>query len=146
MLNCSLLETVTIPPDSQLTGLDECVFSGCPALSSLFLQSSVEWIGPESYQACYSLSTLVIGQPSKLEVLLSVPPRWPGFHPIPDSVKRLGLMTDWATSSQCALVFGRESRLESIEKTSRRPLPTCRCFVGISTRSLKRIRSHMEFS
>jgi hypothetical protein len=145
-LECSMLETVTMPPDSQLARLDEWAFYGCGLISSIFLPASVECIGKDCFQHCHSLSTLTFGEPSRLEVLLSVPPRWPGFHPIPDSVKRLGLMTDWASSSQCVLGFGLDSRLESVEKTSDTVLPTCRCFVVISTRSLKRIRSHTEFS
>jgi hypothetical protein len=140
-----MLETVTIPPDSQLTRIDESAFSGCALVSSICLPASVDSIGMDCFRECYALSTLTFGEPSKLEVLLSVPPQWSGFHRIPDSVKRLGLMTDWAGSSQCVLVFGLESRLESVEMASRTLLPTCRCFVVISTRSLKRIRSHTEF-
>jgi hypothetical protein len=145
LTGCMKLETVVILPDSRLARLDEAVFSECEQLSSLFLPPSVESIGEQCFEACKALRTLSFGSPSRLETLMDVPPCWPGVHAIPDSVKKLGLWPDPEGSRDCVLAFGAESMLESIGITSHRPPQCGRCFVQISSRGLKRIRSGMEF-
>jgi hypothetical protein len=146
LLYCHSLENVTILPDSQLVRFEESVFCECKLLRSLFIPASVEYIGVRCFEKCNSLSTLMFGLPSRLESLLDIPPHWVGFHEISDGVKHLGLRPDWPSGpSECVLTFGMDSKLETIGSSSRKILPSCRSFVQISSRSLKRIRSHLEF-
>jgi hypothetical protein len=143
---CRSLENVTILPDSQLVRFEESFFGRCKLLRSLFIPASVEFIGVRCFEKCNSLSTLAFGSPSRLGSLLDIPPRWVGFHEIPDCVKHLGLCPDWRSGpSECVLTFGMDSKLETIGSSSRKIFLSCRSFVRISSRGLKRIRSHLEF-
>jgi hypothetical protein len=142
---CQKLETLILLPDSQLVRLEDSVFNRCRRLSALFIPVPVESIGANCFSDCNSLFTLTFGSPSHVERLMDIPPFWSGFHSIPDSVKQLGLCPNPGVSGECVLVFGTESRLERIKITAGRLPPKSRCFVQLSSRSLKRIRSGMEF-
>jgi hypothetical protein len=140
---CEVLTEVIFPSDSQLVMLGAAVFRECSRLSSLFIPSSVEEIGVDCFHECFAMETMTLGAPSRLRVLKDVPLCWRGFKEIPDSVKCLCVAMNWRRSYKCTLVFSVESSLERIE-TPRHAMPS-RCFLGVSSRNLKRIRSHLEF-
>jgi hypothetical protein len=146
LFGCRRLESVTIMADSQLVCLGDWVFAGCALLQSLFIPGSVESIGIGCFDRCTSLSKLTFGFPSDLETLLDIPPRWPGVHGIQNSVKHLGLCPDWTGASECVLVFGCQSKLEKVEPRRMKSGSSCRCFLQISSQSLKRIRTDLEFA
>jgi hypothetical protein len=140
---CTLLNAVIFPSDSQLITLGAAVFRECRQLRSLCIPSSVEEIGVDCFHECFAMETLTLCAPSRLRVLKDVPLCWRGFKEIPDSVKCLCVAMNWRRSYECTLIFGVNSSLARIE-TSRHAIPS-RCFLRISSRSVKEIRSHLEF-
>jgi hypothetical protein len=143
LTDCEAVCNIVILPDSQLVRLERSFCDGCERLQSLFIPASVEFIGVRCFEKCDALSQLTFGAPSRLENLLDIPPRWDGFHAIPDGVTLLGVC---ARSGECVLLFGRDSKLEMIGNPSRMIRVGCHSFVQLSSRSLKRIRSHLEFA
>jgi hypothetical protein len=144
-IDCFELVSFAVLPDSKLLGLDDCVFCGCSALPSLTIPHTVVAIGAECFQGCRSLSTLTFESPARIRDLLDIPPRWTGFQPIPDTVERLQFYPHSQQSCYCALMFGRDSKLGRIEMRGRFDEPVPRLFVQASSRSLKALRSLLEF-
>jgi hypothetical protein len=141
---CERLEKVSFSGDSQLAMLDQAVFHRCRKLVSLFIPSSVENVGLDCFHECDAMTALALCAPSNLRVFNDVPLCWSGLKEIPDSVECLCLGKDWGRSSECTLVFGVESRLARI-KTPRYPRRS-KCFLRVSSRSVKLFRSNLEFN
>jgi hypothetical protein len=149
--NCSGLEVVTFPTDSKLVRIGAKAFDSCRALKSLSLPPLLEFVGRHCFLYSLSLSTLTFASPSRLRELLDVPPAWTGMKEIPDSVEILRLSRFGCYPDYCTLIFGDESRLREL-RTNRKPdepfhrsLERFRVFARATSRSLKLIRSNIEF-
>jgi hypothetical protein len=118
-------------------------------LKSLFLPASVEFVGKDCFEGCTRLASLTFGSPSHLRELLNAPYRLSGVVSIPDSVEILGQCGYLKGRSRQVLSFGVESRLSEIRAKSFRYFDArrvpCRCFLNVSSRSLKVLRKKLEF-
>jgi hypothetical protein len=159
-LRCARLVTVTVPAGSKLVRIEKQAFSRCSSLGQLCLPPSLEYVGENCFEGCDSMSTLEFSTACHLRELLDLPPKWSGLREIPDSVEilrlpSLGMRPKWepwdalhavfgppkgnAEPSEYALNFGRESKLTKVLTCTPRSL------LRMSSRSLKILRSDMEF-
>jgi hypothetical protein len=89
--SCTSLEAVTFSGGSQLVRIEERAFMSCSSLQSLCLPPLVEFIIKSRFRRCWSMSSLIVASPCRVRELLGLPPIWPGFNEISDSVEILGL-------------------------------------------------------
>jgi hypothetical protein len=82
---------------------------------------------------------------TQLRELLDLPPRLVGVQDIPDSVEVLCLSSIFQRPCFRAVKFGRESRLVEIKRPSAEITSARRCFLGVSSASLKVLRLNLEF-
>jgi hypothetical protein len=143
--NCERLETVTFPPDSKLTRLEHSAFEGCGSLRSICLPSSTVCVDKECFGECYALSTLTFSSPCNLRTLLDLPPYSPAVIAIPDTVEELGFSFCAEPPGLLTLTFGRDSKLSHLHATRDPALRFTRCFLRVTTTSLKVLRCLMEF-
>jgi hypothetical protein len=145
-MDCYTLQSVRFLPDSKLLRVGESAFALCRRLSSLSIPPLVEFIGKHCFAGCSSLSILPFEPPSRIRALLDLPPRWFGFHPIPDSVEQLAFQPACPAGEHYLLTFTYESNLVSLDPSEQRPLTLYRSFVHLSSRSLSAIRANLEFT
>jgi hypothetical protein len=136
---CNRLMTVTFPPDSKLRRIERQAFWGCSSLEVLCIPSCVEYVGKQCFARCNSLSSLVLSSPCRIRELLDLPPQGIPLNAIPDSVTVLGFSTEEYCIHQYQLTFGRESELARVITLAKRS------FLSITGRSLKVLRSSLEF-
>jgi hypothetical protein len=74
---------------------------------------------------------------------LDVPPRWSGFHTIPDSVEQL-LVSNLQGRGDWDFDFGADSRLKSVKTLANRK--HVKSLLRISSFGLKGIRAELEFA
>jgi hypothetical protein len=147
--SCKQLSTFRLPLDSKLARIERSAFARCSSLASFFVPSSVEFVSDLVFPKCRSLSTFTFGTPCRVRELLDLPPRWTGIHDIPDCVEMLGLKPTLELGTHSALMFGRDSSLRQVCTSSimdllQSPRPY-RTFLQVSTPSLARFRSMLEF-
>jgi hypothetical protein len=149
--NCRALESVIFPKDSKLVRIERMAFGHCFSLTSLSLSPLLEFVGEHCFVDSSSFSTLTFSSPSRLRELLDLPPLWTGCNQIPDFVEVLHLCRSDLHPDPCTLTFGDESRLREVRTSGeivglfRPPGPQFRYVVGATSRSLKLIRSNLEF-
>jgi hypothetical protein len=136
---------VTFPPNSKLMRIASKAFWKCSSLTSLAFPSSLTVIGERCFDECPALLNLTFVAPSQLRDLLDLPEHLAGLQEIPDSVERLRLGGISAHGCFRPVSFGRESRLVEVRKTDTQLTSANRCFLQVSSRSLKVFRSRMEF-
>jgi hypothetical protein len=147
---CSSLERVTLPVDSKLARIGRSAFLGCGVLRSLALPSSVEVVAPCCFLGAPALTVLTFASPSRIRELGDWPRMWTGSHEIPDSVEVLAVGAERRTST-LTLLFGPDSQLRQLPmrfdstRESRAPFVRRSCFLRVSSRSLKLLRSGLEF-
>jgi hypothetical protein len=139
---CEALTAVNFASDSKLVEIT-AAFLECVSLKSFVVPSVVEIIDESSFENCVSLTELIFAPPSHVRQLLSLPPVWPGWHEIPDSVEELAIWIDRDTPSSYRLTFGPESKLKRLRPMRWRVLG--RSFLQVSSRSLKSLRLNLEF-
>jgi hypothetical protein len=139
--NCSSLEEIVFQSDSQLVRIGGSAFLSCSAIPSISLPPLVEAVGDDCFSYCEVLSTLTFSYPCRVRELLALPPRWSGVMEIPDSVEILRFWRWPDNSPNCSLAFGCESRLREFRSSPW----LCSVFVSITSRSLKILRSNIEF-
>jgi hypothetical protein len=139
--NCHQLASVLFPLDSRLIRIGVGAFTKCLSLTSFSLPSSVEILGSVCFDQCHSLSDFRISSPSKIRDVRDLPS---GFSEIPDSVELLQFKIQGKKQTQRILQFGTDSKLTYIDVFSR-SLRNKRCFLRVSTGTLKRLRSQFEF-
>jgi hypothetical protein len=148
--DCRSLEEVKIREDSQLIRIQGSAFALCSSLRTLFIPSSVEFVGVECFRNCSSLSALGFSSAPKIRELLSLPPVRPDPIAIPDSVEILDFSPDMGRALSCTLQFGEGSKLTEFHRVVRRltwsGFSPYRLFVRVSSRTLKRFRSNLEFA
>jgi hypothetical protein len=144
-ISCETLDTITFPPDSKLTRLGTGAFCGCRSLTSILLPSSVVHVGGRCFRECYALSSLTFSSPCNVETLLDLPPYSPTEIAIPDTVCELGFLSWAGCPGNFTLTFGRDSKLSHIGPSSDPGFHFVRCFLRVSTNSLKVLRGLMEF-
>jgi hypothetical protein len=148
---CGSLEAVIFPEDSKLARIEAMAFSYCFHLKSISLPQLLEFVGEACFFQSLYLSTLTFSSPSRLRELFDVPPSWEGFKEIPDSVEVLHLCRSGLHPVHCTVTFGRESRLREVRASAGPPglplglITECRSFMRATPRSLKLIRSNLEF-
>jgi hypothetical protein len=141
--DCSSLAEVIFAVDAKLVRIEEFAFSRCSSLHAIALPPLVEYVGRFCFSHCRYLLALTFSSPCRIREWLDVPPM-SCFGQIPDSVEILDL-TRWCNYPRGFVVdFGHESRLT---KTMICDLPnqSQRCFLRLSSRSLKLFRSNLEF-
>jgi hypothetical protein len=149
-IDCRKLNAITFTPDSKLTRIQAGAFVNC-SLESFTIPSSVEFIDKCVFELCWSLSKLIFSVPCQLRELLSLPPTWLGFHDIPDSVEELALPMDRTDPFAYELSFGDESKLKQVRTDFVESFMLVgwdvpgRSLLRISPRSLKALRSNLEF-
>jgi hypothetical protein len=154
--NCQKLEAVIFAKESSLVRIERAAFAHCFSLQSFSLPPLVDFIGEDCFCEASSLSTLTFASPSHVQELLDVPALWTGFKEIPDSVEVLQLCRSRDDRDACALTFGDESRLVEVSTSADPPelrlggpyqpsVAKFRCFLRVSTRSVKLFRSNLEF-
>jgi hypothetical protein len=141
---CRKLAAVIVPADSKLVRIEAGAFEKCSTLTALFIPPLVEFVGEACFTECSALCSLTFAPGCHLRQLLDLPPVWPGFHDIPDSVEDLAFKGGSRRTHPSALLFGDESRLIRVRAGSEFPGPR-RSFLRVSSRSLKIFRSTLEF-
>jgi hypothetical protein len=152
---CSALRSVTFPPDSKLARIEESAFSKCGRLQSFFVPSQVEFIGEKCFYECLCVTQLTFVSPSHVRELLDLPLRLDDSvcQSIPDSVEVLSFCGCPRGGRGHDLDFGRESRLKQI-RVRDDPIEfwsfslldrRMRCFLRVSSRSLRIFRQNLEF-
>jgi hypothetical protein len=141
---------VTFPSDSRLLRIEHRLFSNCRSLRSLVIPALVEFIGYESFQQTYSLSSLSFASQSHLRELRDWPPGASQSLGLPDAVEFLSFRQDITHPLRCVLTFDRDSRLRLIAAM---PIPgspggtvPLRVIVHVTSRSLKVFRLDLEFA
>jgi hypothetical protein len=142
--NCAQLATVTFPPDSELERIQRGAFCACASLRSFTVPASVTFIGEERFLGCRALSHLAFVAPPKIRELLDIPERLVGLQEIPDSVEKLRIGISGQHFFR-TVSFGRESKLVVVKPVERMKTSVNRCFLQVSSASLKVFRSTMEF-
>jgi hypothetical protein len=140
---CKSLEEVTLLRNSKLVRIELRAFAECPLLRSIRIPPRVEFVGDCCFSGCASLSNFEFSWPCRLQELLDLPPRWQGPAEIPDSVEILRFVQDPEYPRE--LSFGRESRLVKVAVRDAEPPQRRRSLPVVSTRSLKALRSNLEF-
>jgi hypothetical protein len=144
--SCSSLVTISFELESQLKRIESFAFSDCEQVKALSVPSSVEFIGDMCFHQCACLTDFTIASPSRLRRLLSLPPMLLGPFDVPDSVEVfLDVQERPIARGGLTLSFGKDSRLEDVFVCARMYSKTARGFVRAAHRSLKRIRSRLEF-
>jgi hypothetical protein len=150
--DCTKLESIIFASDSKLVRIEAQAFGYCLCLKSFFLPPLLEFIGENCFSGSSSFSILTFASPSRLQELLDVPVLWRGFEAIPDSVEVLQLCPSRGGPPSCTLTFGDDSRLRMVRTNAdsevqsiQSYVPLFRYFVRVSSRSLKMIRSNLEF-
>jgi hypothetical protein len=170
--SCSSLQSVVFAPDSKLTTIGPSAFQNCEALQALWLPPLVTWIGEACFTGCWYLQTFAFSSPCRLRKLLDLPPVSPGVREIPDSVEVLRFRRPADSRVEYTLVFGRESKLREVacktgdaeapERSAEeetgwgwpwgtrveppvKPALPMRSFLLVTSRSLKRFRSNLEY-
>jgi hypothetical protein len=140
---------LSLSAESELARIENNAFEGCCVLTSMFLPSSVEFVGESCFENCVSLSSLRFGSPSHLRELLDLPRPLSGVIDIPDSVETLGLFGSFREQANQVLRFGVDSRLNQIKaakvKDARDTSLVRRSLLLVSTRSVKMMRMNLEF-
>jgi hypothetical protein len=150
-MGCSRLQAVILGADSQLVRIEEAAFESCRALTAIHLPPLVEFVGAGCFTECKSLSVFTFSSPCRIRLLWDLPPFWSGLRVIPDSVEHLAFRRDRHPDEKDALTFSRESRLKafcaraSYLMSDSHLVRDSRCFMQVSTRSLKTVRSDLEF-
>jgi hypothetical protein len=152
--SCTALERVTFESGSQLKRVEDCVFTDCRALASLSIGSLVEFVGNLCFEGCGCLKNFTFSSPAQLVEVRSLPPDLTGAIDVPDSVEGLHWLKRPCNGRKApvrtTLTFGRESRLAAITIAGKTPKSSkrrcARVFVCLSARTLKRLRSSLEFS
>jgi hypothetical protein len=150
------LKAVTFASDSTLVRIEKLAFEHCCSLQPLFLPPLLEFVGENCFYGSSSLSRLTFASPSSLRELLDLPLLSTDFQAIPDSVEVLQMCRSCFVPHFCALTFGNESRLRAVRTNElheidpgirwfQPSLLEVRYFVRVSSRSLKIIRSNLEF-
>jgi hypothetical protein len=149
--NCRGLEAVTFQSGSHLLRIEGWAFQACFSLKSLSFPPLLEFVGGHCFVGSPSFSTLTFSSPSRVRELLDVPALAGGFIEIPDSVEVLQLSQPGGHPDSCTLTFGDESGLRGL-RAKIKPVglfgPSVGrfgYFVRVTTRSLKLIRSNLEF-
>jgi hypothetical protein len=137
--DCQSLVTVAFPADSNWVRIGSRTFSACYSLQRICLPSAVEFIKWDCFWQCVKLSDLLFSSPCRLKELWDLPLVWPGLREIPDSVEFVAFSIYRGEKAEYALEFGRESKLRQIQTLARRSL------LRVSSRTLKRFRSELEF-
>jgi hypothetical protein len=147
--SCAKLSTFTFPRDSKLTRIKRFTFADCSSLTSLTVPSSVGLVQCFAFETCDSLTDFRFETPCQVRELLDLPPRWTGIHDIPDCVEVFSFSPNLDEQCDSALIFGRDSKLCQVDVSP--PVDPsnisgpCRTFLQVSTPSLKRFRSILEF-
>jgi hypothetical protein len=142
---------VFLEVDSEIVRIGDGAFQNCWALRSLFLPSSVEFVGEGCFGGCNELSSLTFGSPSHLRELLDLPRSLSGFIGIPDSVEPLGIFGRLRGVQTQVLSFGVESKLNETRTAKLTAFDTRfdsrvrRSLLVVSSRILKVFRTKLEF-
>jgi hypothetical protein len=142
---CKSLVTITFPSDSKLVRIERFAFLGCSLLKAFAIPASVTFIGESCFENCYAFSNLTFMPVPQLRELLYLPPHLVGTQEIPDSVEVLCVSGEFEPQCFRAVSFGRESRLAEIKRMRVELTLAPRCFVRVSTASLKVFRMRLEF-
>jgi hypothetical protein len=143
---CAMLAVVRFARDSELPSIGELAFSACRALGSMVLALSLVHVGRDCFAGCISLFQLSFATPSQLRELGNRPPMWSeAMTQISDSVEILQLPREIEWRAGYVLNFGRESKLNEIRAWWPARNGIRRMFLQLSIRSLKALRSGLEF-
>jgi hypothetical protein len=142
---CSRLARIGFSQNSHLLRIEKAAFSKCTSLQSIEIPASVEYIGENCFAHCFSLAALTFLPPPHVRELLDLPPQLPGSTEIPDCVECLGFCGPADQGCQHTLVFGAESKLETVKPPDDDQVDR-QSFVRVSSRSLKRFRLSLEFT
>jgi hypothetical protein len=116
-------------------------------MKALDLPSSLEFIGRACFGGVQDIAQFSFGLPSHLQDLEDLPIPWDGSRVIPGSVEVIEIaelpkyMRGDLSRLVPLLVFDRDSGLRQIRRSG----PRSRGFVRATNRSLKVIRSDLEF-
>jgi hypothetical protein len=138
--DCRSLVRVIFAIDAKLVQIDELVFHRCSSLGPICLPSSVEHVGFDCFSGCRAMSFLRFSVRSSLKSLRDLPRCLCAPADIPDAVEILEVAHTFRESPECALRFGRESKLAAIGTEAKGS------FLQFSSRTLKLFRSDSEFS
>jgi hypothetical protein len=142
---CASLEDVVMPADSKLVSIGAWAFAGCSSVRVLAIPSSLDWIDTGCFQACFSLSHLTFSAPSHIRKLLSLPPVCGSPIEIPDSIEILHT-ANLGELMIYTLLFGPDSELTTFNPIFTARPRFYRSFAHFSSRTLKRLRSTLEFA
>jgi hypothetical protein len=147
---CKSMASVTFESPSNLKRIESTAFAGCEQLTSFVLPSSVEILGRMCFPCCLLLTNFTILEPSHLVACLSLPPCLSGTFAVPDSVEGLEYGACAESRPPLVLTFGRESKLCWVDKGypdvfHYQPDQLQAVFVHLTTASLKRVRSNLEY-
>jgi hypothetical protein len=143
-IQCLNLNAVTFASDSKLVRIGTEAFVWCSAWQAFHLPPLVKYVGSLCFHSCSSLSAFGFASPVHIQDLLDVPAAWDSAE-VPDSVQTLGL-GQTGLDRPFVLHFGMESRLASVIMTGVNARLWPRCFLQVSTRSLRLFRANLEFA